>query len=240
VKLPRLGVAVRWTLLSFIISLCIPLSLQAQSIDGVGRFETGEQLAFCSGTLVAPDLVLTAAHCVAKYEAQPPTADGKRFGFRPGRLRGAPLIEAKHIILHPLYHRALNNLQKLRFDLALVQLAEPVEAHVSTHLSHGDEAEHGEALFIVSWRGTDGGSPRQKRCAVQNGNPGLVTLDCEVFLGESGSPVLRQVEGGLEVVAVVSSRGQIGARPIAQASNVAARLPALLHELARAQSEAGS
>ena len=225
--------------LAALFSVVFAHAAAAQSIDGVGRLETTAGGPFCSGALVAPDLVLTAAHCVAKWTGGSLDAE-HGFAFRPGRLRGAPSIEAKSITLHPLYRRALNKLQELRFDLALVQLSQPIEAEISAPLPRGTEAEIGEDLFIVSWRGGDGGTPRQKRCGVRPGYPGLVTLGCAVFGGESGSPVLRQVDGGLELVAVVSSRSEAQSQPTAQASNIADRLPALLQEFERTRSAAGS
>ena len=224
---------------------CIMLSLGAasfagaQGVEGVGRFETSTKGAFCTGTLVAQDIVLTAAHCVAKWtgETSPVTNE---FSFRPGKLRASPAIGVKRVVLHPLYRRALNDLQKLRFDLALVQLDAPVPEAVSGVLGYGVEAQQGERLYIVSWRGADTSQPRQKACPVRHGYPGLVTLSCEVRGGESGSPVLRHGEEGLEVVAVVSSRLTLGDSPVAQASNVVIRLPALLLELDRALKDEAS
>ena len=215
------------------------LPAKAQGVDGVGRLETPNGAAFCSGALVAADVVLTAAHCVAKWADQL-SAVPDAISFRPGRLRASPSVAVERIVLHPLYHRSLNTAQKLRFDLALVKLVEEVPADISAALLQGKEATEGERLFIVSWRGSDGGTPQQKSCDVRHGMPGLVTLECEVKMGESGSPVLRQGENGLEVVAVISSLSRLHDRPTAQASDVALRLPALMQELARALKSDGS
>ncbi|MEM9970155.1 MAG: trypsin-like peptidase domain-containing protein [Pseudomonadota bacterium] len=205
----------------------------------MGRLETGASGAFCTGVLVSPDLVLTAAHCVAKYEGALSLQEAE-FSFRPGTLRASPAFSADHVVLHPLYRRSLNYLQQLRFDVALVKLAEPVPDTVTLPLPYGVEAELGENLFIASWRAVAGGTPEQKSCDVISGMPGLVTLDCAVWGGESGSPVLRKSETGLEVVAVVSSRTDLADEPAAQASNIVIRLPALMQELARQMKVGGS
>jgi len=55
-----------------------------------------------------------------------------------------------------------------------------------------------------------------------------VTLACEVQGGESGAPVLRKVDDGLELVAVVSSRSRLGNQPVALASNIRLRVPPMV------------
>jgi hypothetical protein len=117
---------------------------------------------------------------------------------------------------------------KLRFDIAVGRLAKPVPASRAVPFSIGDDAVERERLFIASWRNPNRDRPRQRICLVLEGMPGLVTLACRVQGGESGAPVLRLTENGLELVAVISSRARILNQPVAQASNVRLRLPPLL------------
>jgi hypothetical protein len=50
--------------------------------------------------------------------------------------------------------------------------------------------------------------------------------------GESGAPVLRLVPDGIELVAIVSSRARQRQQPVAIASDVSLRIPAMLNRLA--------
>ncbi len=203
-------------------------SASADTIPAAGRLEDLEGGTTCSASLVAPDVVLTAAHCVAKYRK----AEANRtipLVFRPGTGQYAEPYAIDRIVLHPLYDRVNDPRHwSLRFDLAAVHLARPVPPDVAQPLDAGPEARIGERLFIVSWRAQNARQPRQRACEVLPGARGLVTLACKVSGGESGAPVLRMSEGGLELVAVLSSRGKFLQQPIAQASNVALRLPPLL------------
>ncbi|MGI9395244.1 MAG: trypsin-like serine peptidase [Boseongicola sp.] len=202
----------------------------ADTVPAAGRLEDPQRGTTCSASLVTPDVVLTAAHCVAKYLGA--EADKKiPIVFRPGTGQNATTYSIDQIVLHPLYD-SVNDPQiwSLRFDVAAVRLATPVPSEIAEPFETGPEAELGEKLFIVSWRTHNSQQPRQRACDVMPGARGLVTLACNVLGGESGAPVLRKGENGLELVAVVSSRGQILQQPIAQASNVALRLPPLLAE----------
>ncbi|MGI9388728.1 MAG: trypsin-like serine peptidase [Boseongicola sp.] len=202
----------------------------ADTVPAAGRLEDTQRGTTCSASLVASDIVLTAAHCVAKYlgdqtEGQIPIV------FRPGIGQNATTYSIDRIVLHPLYDRVNDpRLWSLRFDVAAVHLVTPVPSDIAQPFETGPEAELGEKLFIVSWRTHNSPQPRQRACDVMPGARGLVTLACKVSGGESGAPVLRKGENGLELVAVVSSRGKFLQQPIAQASNVALRLPPLLAE----------
>ena len=216
-------------ILALIVGLCAlaaPASA-ADAVSGAGRLEYADTGGSCSAALVRPDLVVTAAHCAGGSKHP------KTIFFRPGGAKDGEAFPVDLLIQHPLYDRDSPRIEwRLRFDIAVARLARPVPAALARPFKGGDEAKPGETLFIVSWR--EGERPRQRACPVFEGMHGLVTLGCRVQGGESGAPVLRKTDDGLELVAVISSRSQALAQPIAQASDVFLRLPPLLELIDKA------
>lgn len=196
--------------------------LGAAQIGAVGRIENTITSGSCSGVLVAPDIVLSAAHCIGP--------ENPTYAFRPG---DGNITRVRHaltrVFQHPMYQVTKDRaLWRLRFDLAIGRLEAPVPAARATPIPPGPEAQVGETLFIVSWRSDGTTKPRQRACEVIAGARGLVTLGCRVQGGESGAPVLRKTDDGLELVAIISSRANLLEQPVAQASDVALRLPPLM------------
>ena len=197
----------------------------ADQTSGVGRIENTNTGGGCTAALIAPDLVVTAAHCGGRGEHP------SGIVFRPGDGRPGT-YPVTRVVRHPLYDRQSPRVEwRLRFDLAVAVLEAPVPEDRAKPFPTGDDARVGEVLHVYSWR--EGPRPRQRPCPTLEGIAGLVTLGCRVQGGESGSPVLRITEDGLEIVAVISSRGRILAQPVAQASDVRLRLPPILDILGR-------
>ncbi len=204
---------------------CLAVPATADPFKAAGRIEN-ESGGGCSASLVRPDVIVTAAHCVKED-------DGVGYTFRLGSDVDADPIRVQRVVVHPHYTSFQNQrLLRLRFDIAVAQLATPVDPATAVPFDIGPEAEAGEGLFLASWRGMSRTRPRTRRCVVIDGAiPVVVTLGCIVQGGESGGPVLRLKEDGVELVAVINSRAQQGGRSVAVAANARSRIQPLLDML---------
>jgi len=154
----------------------------------------------CSGTLIAPHLVLTAAHCVHHRVTQPQELF-ITFGWSasgPPTWRGT----ASRIILHPEYVPNQFVFETLNVDVALIVLPRPVPDALVTPLPlrAGLIAESyanygflaGRELLL---RGNEG-------CQVALVARNVLGFDCDVVSGFSGGPLLAMTPDGPVVAAV--------------------------------------
>ncbi len=97
------------------------------AFDPVHRIK--RKTLYCTGTLIATDLVLTAAHCVydaATGKLRAPDTVAFRAGLRDDRSVADRV--AVQIAPHPLFDPVNDQVGNLRHDAALVQLRSPVPA----------------------------------------------------------------------------------------------------------------
>ena len=216
--------AMRYCALFFSMFLVQPAN--ADLFSAAGRIEHVSGESSCSAALIEADVIVTAAHCVRESSEQ-------GYNFRLGLGQKETPLAVRRIIIHPLFQDFRGHrLRRLRFDIAIGQLETPIDPQVAAPFLLGDEAELGEGLFLASWRGDQGPRPRQRRCLViESELSGVVTLGCRVRGGESGAPVLRLTDDGLELVAIVNSTARQGRQSVAFASDVRLRIPPLLDRL---------
>jgi V8-like Glu-specific endopeptidase len=192
-----------------------------------------ENTANCTGTLIRPDLVLTAAHCL--YDEDDRLRDPRRVAFHAGWRNGASVAvrQARAAIVHPGYDpTASRNGDRLRWDVALVQLESPiVSTHADPFLADGGPLAPGAAVSVVSYGAGRMDAPsRQRACSVLDVFRGMIALTCDVEPGSSGSPIFAPGDGRPRIAAVVSAMGEMDGRRVSFAMDIARPLGELLRD----------
>lgn len=181
----------------------------ARAWVAVGRLDTQEG-GFCTGTLIAPDVVLTAAHCVYDLTTGK-LLDTTTMRFRAGLTRGKVTAErpVAQIVAHPGFDPKTGfNAENVVNDVALLRLetAIPVE-QVPPFVVHSGEIEKGPVSVVSYGKGRSDLLSRQKQCKVLERYDRLIAMDCDVTFGSSGAPVFTHLNGRGRVLSVVSGMG---------------------------------
>lgn len=171
--------------------------------EAVGRLDI-DGGGFCTGTLIATDLVLTAAHCVFGADGAP--VDAARITFRAGLSDGQAIAESRvaATVTDPAYHRAeLITPDMIRRDVALLQLQTPIPAAVAAPFAV-DLPGSGQVSVVSYAEGREAVPSWQRACSVLAKGQGLLAVDCDVTFGSSGAPVLQMASGRGRIVSIIS------------------------------------
>jgi V8-like Glu-specific endopeptidase len=164
----------------------------------------------CTGTLVAPDRVLTAAHCVLDARDRP--APPGEIVFVAGWRAGAAAADARGAALsvHPGFSAGLATGEvRIFHDLALLTLERALVG--IRPLSVAALPEGGGPLTILGYRSDRPHiATRSTPCRITHRAPDAFVIDCPVAEGTSGAPVLARTATGWRVVGVVSAASDAG------------------------------
>ena len=179
---------------------------EAVQWNGVGRLNIAGN-RHCTATLIAPDQVITAAHCLfhpVTHQRAAPREMRFVAGFRQGRY--AALVDVQASAILPVYVFAGQpaDLTAISSDIALLHLSRPVLPTEAVPLTVQDWPAVPPVVDIVGY-----GRDRPQIASIRQGCTalrqvaGAYLMDCAVVPGLSGAPVV--VTGGQGVVAVVSA-----------------------------------
>jgi hypothetical protein len=197
----------------------------------------------CSGAVIAPDLVLTAAHCVLQRASYRVVVVDRRFR------RSA--VRAVAAALHPSFVPGTTPRTQPGVDLAILKLAGPLGPEF-TPLDPNSAQSVGQGEFVdIAGFGLSGeerrGSARVLRRArlvslgtLQVANRVLVVADEDKLAettgsgacrGDSGGPIVRGGPGGYQLLGIVSwSSGALHSRRTTACGGLTAVTPVVEHE----------
>ena len=202
--------------------------------EAVGRLELNRQ-GFCTGTLIAPELVLTAAHCV--YDRNGKLRPAEQIAFRAGLRDGVAVAERQglQIAAHPGFNpRTGLGMENIRHDVALIRLAEPIPSSQADAFALHSGRDYGSGISVTSYgMGRAEALSRQRQCNLMGEHEDVLMIDCNVTFGSSGAPVFSQVGGRGRILALVSGGGNYRGRQVAFGMKLPQRVAELKAQLRR-------
>ncbi|WP_247738718.1 MULTISPECIES: S1 family peptidase [unclassified Shimia] len=191
-----------------------------QSLPGesaVGRLVVAGK-AMCTGALIAPDTVLTAAHCLYDPRSGKRVSDSSvefQAGLKGGQAKA--IGKVARATVHPNYVHRRKGSAQLGFDLAVLKLTRPISKNSVMPIKYGMNLADGDLLGVVSYTITNRNDPIMEfPCRVLARQDKTLVMNCEVNSGASGAPILALSRNGRSpaLVSVVSAKAAMGGQNV--------------------------
>jgi protease YdgD len=208
-----------------------------KSWEAVGRLNIGGT-GFCTGTLIAPNMVLTAAHCLFDKKT------GVRIdhtqieflaGWRDGRASAYRSVQ--QAVIHPTYiYSSRVNTGGVGNDLALLKLDHPIRDGKIQPFATEAKPQRGAKVAVVSYGAGRSEAPSlQELCSVLALQQGMLVTSCSVDFGSSGAPIFMVQDGTVQIVSVVSAKAEVDGAAVSLGTSLGAPLAQLQAEMVTRQ-----
>ncbi len=195
---------------------------EARGWEGVGRLNIGAG-GMCTGALVAPRLVLTAAHCIYDDSTKQPVDPGEiQFlaGWRNGTAQAFRGV--RRAMAHPDYeYIGPTGDLRVSSDIALLELESEIRLANVQPFETASRPRKGAEVGVVSYaQGREDSASLQEVCHVLARQKGSLILSCDVDFGASGAPIFTFEDGRARIVSVVSAKAMVRDQHVALGTNL--------------------
>ncbi|KPU84283.1 hypothetical protein JI58_04870 [Marinosulfonomonas sp. PRT-SC04] len=124
--------------------------------------------------------------------------------------------------------RGGDRLRNIKYDVALLQLVQPIAAAAAAPFMVKSLAKMGREVSVVSYaQGRDATLSWQKKCNVIGKQNGLAAFSCDVDFGSSGAPVFDRSGSRARIVSMISSGTRSAGKTVALGMDVSRIVPGL-------------